>query len=132
MATLTLAYLQTQPGYVDATNPTDQAQLDWCNELVTRNKTSLTGDELFNSADTAEQNALTSEQRSEWLALCGRDSIDPFGGANVSLVIQLFGAGSDTVTALQTLRTEQVDRLTNDGVSRKNLGVSLINSLRTS
>lgn len=30
-----LELLQTHPSYVDATNPTDQVLLDWCNESVT-------------------------------------------------------------------------------------------------
>lgn len=109
---------------------TDQEVLDWLNESVSRNKTSLSGDELFNAADTAEQNALTSAERSEWLALCGRDNIDPFGAANVALVVQLFGGGSTTVTALNALRVEQVDRVTAAGVSRSNLGLSLVNKVR--
>ena len=110
---------------------TDQQVLDWLNETVSRNKGSLSGDEMFNAADTTEQNALTAEKRGEWLSLCGRDGIDPFGAANVALVIQLFGGGSASVAALQALRTEQVDRVTNAGISRKNLGISLVNSARS-
>ena len=125
-----LELIQTMPGYVDATDPTDAAVLVFLNEQVSRNKTSLSGDELFNAADTGEQDALTSAQRSEWLALCGRDNIDPFGAANVALVVQLFGNPSATRTALIALRTEQMDRCTANGVSRSNLGPSLINLVR--
>lgn len=123
-----LELINTMPGIVPGT--TDQEVLDWLNESVSRNKTSLSGDELFNAADTTEQNALTSAERSEWLALCGRDNIDPFGAANVALVVQLFGGGSTTVTALNALRVEQVDRVTAAGVSRSNLGLSLVNKVR--
>jgi hypothetical protein len=108
----------------------DADVLAWCLELVSRNKTSLRGDELFNAADITEQDALTAAQRSEWLALCGRDSIDPFGAANVALVIQIFGNPSNTRTALLALRVEQVARIVDAGVSSKNLGTSLINSVR--
>ena len=102
---------------------TDQEVLDWLNETVSRNKTSLSGDELFNSADTTEQNALTSAERSEWLALCARSELDPFGAANVALVVQLYGGGSATVTALNALRVEQVDRWTANNISgRHTLG----------
>lgn len=111
---------------------TDQEVLDWLLELVTRNKTSLSGDQLYNAADATEQDALTDAQKAQWLALCGRDSIDPFGVANVATVLNIFGNPSVTRTALLALRTEQVDRLTNAGVSRKNLGLSLINSVRNS
>ena len=123
-----LELINTMPGIVPGT--TDQAVLDWLNESVSRNKTSLSGDELFNAADTTEQNALTSAERSEWLALCARSAVDPFGAATVALVLQLYGGGSTTVTALNALRVEQVDRVTNAGISRKNLGVSLVNSVR--
>ena len=109
---------------------TDQQVLDWLNETVSRNKASLSGDELFNAADTGEQDALTATKRSEWLALCGRDNINPFGAANVALVVQLFGGGSASVTALNALRVEQVDRVTNAGISRNLLGLSLIKSVR--
>ena len=109
---------------------TDEEVLAWLNENVNRNKTSLSGDEMFNAADTTEQNALTPAERSEWLALCGRDSIDPFGAANVALVVQLFDGGSATVTALNALRVEQVDRVTAAGVSRQNLGISRVTSVR--
>lgn len=127
---LLLDLIETMPGYVDATNPTDASVFSWLNELVDRNKTSITGDEMFNAADTAEQDALQATERQEWLALCGRDTIDPFGAANVALVIQLFGNPSATVTALSALRLEQVDRVTNAGLSRKLLGTSLINTVR--
>jgi hypothetical protein len=97
---------------------TDEEVLAWLNESVSVNKTSLSGDEMFNAADTGEQNALTDSQKSQWLALCGRDSIDPFGAANVALVVQLFGGGSATVTALQALRVNSVLRYRDAGFSQ--------------
>ena len=123
-----LTLIDTMPGINPGT--TDQAVLDWLNETVSRNKTSLSGDELFNAADTTEQDALTDAQKSQWLSLCARSDLNPFGGANVALVVQIFGGGSATVTTLNALRVEQVDRVTNAGISRKYLGLSHINSLR--
>jgi hypothetical protein len=117
-----LEFLESHPSYVDATNPTDQVLFDWSIEMVTQNKTSLSGDVLFNTADVTEQNALTDAQKSQWLALCGRDSIDPFGAANVALVTQLFGGGSATITALNALRTEQVPRYQDAGVGYLRIG----------
>lgn len=82
----------------------------------TRNRSSVSGDEVFNAADGAELSALASgaagNQRKfqMFLALCGRDAVDPFGTANVSLIQEIFGGGSATVTALNALRTEQVSR----------------------
>ncbi len=95
----------------------DQAAADSLNTVDRqRNKTSITGDEIFNAADGAELAALANgaagPQRKfqMFLALCGRDSVDPFGTANVALIQEIFGGGSATITALAALRTEPVSR----------------------
>lgn len=122
--------IESMPGYVDATNPTDSAVLAWLNETVPVNRTSVSGDELFQATDSTDWAGLSDAQKSQWLALCGRDNLDPFGAANVALVTNIFGGGSDTVTALQALRVEQKDRVTAAGISRRLLGESLIGSVR--
>lgn len=76
----------------------------------TRNKTSLSGDEVFNAADPTEYNGLSDAAKSQFIAFCGRDAIDPFAANNVALMTNMFGGGSTTVTNLQTLRTESVSR----------------------
>lgn len=75
-----------------------------------RDRGSLTGDEAFNAAALAELGALTDTQRSDWLAFCARDTIDPFGAANVAFVQSIFGAGSTTIQNLQALRVEAISR----------------------
>lgn len=95
----------------------DQAAADSLNTVDRqRNKASVTGDEIFNAADGAELAALANgaagPQRKfqMFLALCGRDSVDPFGTANVALIQEIFGGGSATATALNALRVETVSR----------------------
>ncbi len=83
----------------------------------TRNRTSMTGDEIAQAADPAEFNGLddgsannTADIQGHWLILCARETIDPFATANVQLVIAIFGAGSTTVSNLNTARVESITR----------------------
>ena len=97
---------------------TDQEVYDWLHELVNKNRSSLSGDEMFQATDSTDWAALTADEKSQWLALCGRDSIDPFGPANVALVTAIFSGGSTTVSNLTTLRVEQVTRYANAGIRK--------------
>lgn len=83
----------------------------------TRNRTSMTGDEVFQATVPAEYNALpdgsannTTDDQAHWLAFCGRAEIDPFATANVQFVTSIFGGGSGTVAALNAARVENVSR----------------------
>jgi len=97
---------------------TDQEAADDLNtEYRSRNRTSMSGDEIAQQAVPAAFDALddgaannTADVKSHWLALCGRSSIDPFATANVQLVISIFGAGSQTVINLNTARVEAISR----------------------
>lgn len=109
---------------------TDQQVLDWLNETVSRNLSSLSGDVMFAATDGAEFAALTDLKKQLWVSFTSKDSIDPFASANVAFVQWIFGGGSTTVSDLAALRTEDVDRVTNAGISRKNLGLSLVNAVR--
>ena len=82
-----------------------------------RNRTSMTGDEIAQQADPTEYAALddgsannTPDTKGHWLALCGRETIDPIAAANVQLVTAIFGGGSVTVTNLQAARVEPITR----------------------
>ena len=94
----------------------DQAAADDLNLIYlvsprTRNRESMTGDEVFQSIESQTiWDGLSADQRSEFLHLCGRDSIDPFGTANVDAVKSIFGDGSATVTALAVARVEDISR----------------------
>ena len=109
---------------------TDQEAADDLNLVNrTRNLVGLSGDEVAQAADPAEYNALadgaannTADVKGQWLALCGRVTIDPFAVANVQLVIAIFGAGSTTVSNLNALRVESITRA-------QELGLPLLNGL---
>ena len=104
--------LATDPlgrGYVGMTD--EEAANDLNTSYRTRNRTEMTGDEVFQSIESqAIWEGLTANQRLEFLSLCGRDILDPFGAANVNLVKSIFGAASATVTALNAARIESITR----------------------
>jgi hypothetical protein len=81
-----------------------------------RNKSSITGDETFGATDSAEFGALGDLKKQLWMSFCGRDSIDPFGTANVAFVQWVFGAGSSTIDNLNTIRVESVARAAELGI----------------
>lgn len=83
----------------------------------TRNVSSLSGDRVFQATDTQEFGGLTEQKRLLWLSFCGRESIDPFGSANVAFVQFIFGAGA-TLSALTAMRTEVVSRAQELGFGR--------------
>ena len=104
----------------------DQGTADLINSLATgrtRNRESMTGDEVAQQAVSSAYDALddgavanTADVKSHWLALCGRASIDPFATANEQLVISIFGTGSQTVLNLQAARVETISRATELGL----------------
>ena len=94
-----------------AYNVDDQIAANQLNAVNrSRNITSLSGDDLFSATDTVEFAALTEAKQSNWLSFCGRESVDPFGAANVAFVNWVFGGGSTTISSLATFRTESVSR----------------------
>ncbi len=107
-------------GYAGMSNQeaTDELNSIWADpDTRTRNVLSMTGDEIAQAADPTEFDALddgsvasTADIKSHWLALCGRTSIDPFGVANVALVVSIFGNPSATVTNLLAVRVEDITR----------------------
>jgi len=94
--------------YTTGTPETAAAEINLVNR--TKNKTSLTGDEMFAATDATDWVGLTDHQQLLWLAFTGKDSLDPFAAANVALVTNIFGGGSTTLTALAALRKEDVSR----------------------
>ncbi len=96
---------------------TDQQVTDDLHTLYrSRNRISMTGDEIFAATDAAQYDALTDADKLLWVSFCGRGTIDPFGVANVALVTSIFGAGTDTLTALASLRVESISRATELGL----------------
>lgn len=92
-------------------------------ENVTRIKATMTGFELMENTDATEYSALTADGKVQWLSLCGQDTVNPeAGGVIQDIVIDIFGGGSATVTALAAARQETVSQATA-------LGLPLVNSL---
>jgi len=85
-------------------------------KTVSKNKATLSGSELWESTDASEFAALTDSVKAQWLALCGVTSVDPFGPAQ-PVVMSIFGGGSATVATLVTLRTFNVSRASEIGLS---------------
>ena len=101
-------------GYAGMTNQEAADSLNAVNR--TRIRASMSGDEVFQATDAAEFGALTDAKRALWLSFCARAAIDPGAAANVAFVKFIFGAGSATVSALATRRTEVVSRAIELGI----------------
>ncbi len=109
--------LDTDPLTRGYSGMTDQAAANDLNTVYrTRNRTSMTGDELFQATIPSEFNSLDTgagnnpDDQGHWLSFCGRDQLDPFATANEQFVIDLFGSSSGTVAALQASRVESISR----------------------
>ena len=91
---------------------TDQQVADDLNTAYrSRPRESMSGDEVFISvASRADWDALTDTQRTQFLAFCGRETMDPFAGANVELVKSIFGDASATIANLAAARVEAITR----------------------
>lgn len=95
-------------GYSSMTN------LEIANDLNTvyrtRNRASMSGDEIYQQTVPAEFSALGDNLKQLWMAFCGRDTVNPFATANVQTVVQIFGSGSTTLSNLQAFRVEDISR----------------------
>lgn len=95
----------------------------------TRNKTSLSGSQILEAIDTTALMALTGDKATRVWGILGMVSVDPFGNA-AQVLINAFGAGSATITALAALRTESVSRAEIIGINPDDLSVQVINNAR--
>lgn len=105
------AELTTDPlarGYSGMSDVAAAASLNTVNR--SKNRTSMTGDEIFQQTVPASFNGLSDTLKSQWLAFCGRSALDPFATANVQFVVAVFGAASQTVTNLNAARVTLVSR----------------------
>lgn len=98
---------------------TDQEVLDWLNEQVNVPINSISGDDVFGATDAAEFGSLTDHKQLLWLSFCSRQTIDPFGAANVAFVQFIFGGGSLSISNLQALRNRQQPRWKANGFRDK-------------
>lgn len=104
--------LTTDPlsrGYAGMTD--EQAAADLNTVYRQRNRTTMTGSELWENTDSTELDALTDTQRSQWISFCGIDSHDPFG-MSASFGVSIFGGGSQTASNIGAARVESISRAT--------------------
>jgi hypothetical protein len=102
-------------GYSGMTN---QEVADDMNTVYrTRNRATMTASEVFNSIDKAEYNAIPVPENKQmvWDILHLGD-VNPFG-LEADLFVDVFGGGSNTITALQAARVESISRATELGVN---------------
>lgn len=100
---------------------TDLQAANSLNDTVDRvvQKALVAGWEAFQATVDTEFDAMAASDRQEWLGICSIDSLEPANGKPAaSTVLRLFGGGSATVTALQALRQDTVNRATELGLGR--------------
>jgi len=96
-----------------------EVAIDINTEYRSRNRTSMSGSEIWKNTNLAEFGALLQgasvagkaerNEKLEWISFCAIDSHDPFG-SSVQFVTNLFGVGSVTVTNLNAARVETISR----------------------
>ena len=74
-----------------------------------RSRTSMTPSEVFNAVDKAEYLSLTPDKLDLLWGLLGLHTLNPFG-READVLVQIFGAGSNTVVALAAMRVEFMSR----------------------
>lgn len=84
----------------------------------TRTRDTVTGSEILNATDDAEYGALAAGQKTDWLGLCGIESIDTASGVAKSMEADLFGAGTTTRTSLAAVRSPAASRAVELGLGR--------------
>ncbi|HUU84201.1 MAG TPA: hypothetical protein VM243_11925 [Phycisphaerae bacterium] len=107
-------------GYTGMTDA--EVVVDLNTKYCKRNRPSISGDEAFTATVANEFATLTDHKRILWVSWCGKDTIDPFGAANVAFVNWLFGEGSGTIVALNAIRLEAISRAAELGLGVVNEG----------
>ena len=77
--------------------------------------------EVFQAVDITEFNTLTDTQQRNVMAILSFGSVNP-DGREKDYFVNVFGAGSDTITALNTARVESINRATELGIPNVYIG----------
>ena len=81
----------------------------------------MSGSEVLQSVVPSEYNALTAEKKDQFWGLVGIGVLDPWG-KEADVMIDIFGAGSATITALAVARIQLVSRAVELGFGRVETG----------
>jgi hypothetical protein len=106
-------------GYSGMSNAQAATSLNTVNRSV--HKTSMSGSEVLQSVVPSEYNALTAEKKDQFWGLVGIGVLDPWG-KEADVMIDIFGAGSATITALAVARIQLVSRAVELGFGRVETG----------
>ena len=90
----------------------------------TRNRTSMSSSEILNAVDASEYTSLSNTKKVEFWNLMSIGTLNPFG-VEATLLVNIFGDDSNTITALKALRKESITRVTELGlgeVKSRNIG----------
>lgn len=87
----------------------EAAAVDLNTVYRTRNKAIMTATEIFNAVDKTELSNLSVAKEQRMYRLLSFGELNPFG-LEVDVFIDIFGAGSTTITTLQVLRKDDVSR----------------------
>ena len=115
-ATVIKTELTTDPLARGYAGMTDQEVADSLNTVDReRNKTTLSGTDVFNAINVTEFNALTDAVQARIWNVLHLGTINPFG-LEATLFVGAFGAESETITNLSAIRKESISRATEIGV----------------
>jgi hypothetical protein len=94
-------------GYSGMSDAQASASLNTVNRSV--HVATMSGSEVLQSIDKTEYGALTDGKKSAVWGLLGMGTLNPWG-READIVVEIFGGGSATVTALAAARTRTVSR----------------------
>ena len=86
-----------------------------------RNRTVMSGSKVLNAIVKAKYLALGDADKDRVWQLLHLGTLDPFG-VEADLIVDIFGGGSSTVTALQSARVETISRLVELGLQVVRVG----------
>ena len=86
-----------------------------------RDRETMTGSQILNAIEEAEFLALTAEKQERVWNLLHLGTLDPFG-READLMVDVFGAGSNTIAALAILRVESISRAEELGLEQVRSG----------
>ncbi len=114
-------------GYAGMTD--SQAADDLNTSYRSRDRTTMTASEVVNAVDTADFLALSAAKQNKFWQLMGIGELNPFG-VEATLMIDIFGGGSTTITTLAALRVESITRAQELGL-RTPVRSTIVRSART-
>jgi hypothetical protein len=87
----------------------------------TRNRTTMNGSEILNATVKSEYVALSDAKKDRYWQLLHLGQINPFG-IEAALLIDIFGGGSGTITALAAARKDNITRGDELGIGKVKVG----------